>query len=65
MSDKNQPGRLLSIKAACELLGGVSESSIRLWLRQGKLTRVKVQRRTMLYEREVLDFVRPQWRAQK
>lgn len=59
MAVKIQTGRLVSIKQACELLGGVSESSVRLWLRQGKLTRIKIGRLTRVCETELLALAKP------
>lgn len=52
--------RLHSIENAAEFLGGISPSTIRGWLTQGKLTRVKVGRRTMVRESELLALIRTQ-----
>lgn len=49
--------RLHSIKSAAEFLGGVSESRIRVWLWREILQRVKVGRRTMLRESELLALI--------
>jgi hypothetical protein len=49
--------RLHSIKSASKFLGGISAHTIRGWLRQGRLSRVKVGRRTMLSERELRRFI--------
>jgi excisionase family DNA binding protein len=49
----------MSIEAAAEFLGGLSESTIRNWLSQGKLTRVKIGSRTMIREAELLNLIRP------
>ncbi len=49
--------RLHSIESASKFLGGISAHTIRGWLRQGRLTRVKVGRRTMLSERELKRFI--------
>ena len=65
MSDKRQDETLISIERAAERLGGVSTSSIRNWIRQGQLTRVKVGRRTMLYEREVCALIKPDQKGHK
>lgn len=59
MSEKTKSAGLMSIKAAAEFLGGLSESTIRNWLSQGKLTRVKVGSRTMVREEELLNLIRP------
>jgi excisionase family DNA binding protein len=56
--EHNMRDRLLSVEDAAEFLGGVSPSTIRGWLTLGKLTRVKVGRRTMLRESELLEFIR-------
>ena len=62
MTDKKQPGTILSIERAAERLGGISSSTIRNWIRQGRLTRVKVGRRTMIYEVELLALIKPEVR---
>lgn len=50
--------KLHSIESAAEWLGGVSPWSIRSWLSQGRLQRIKVGRRTMIRESELEKFVR-------
>jgi hypothetical protein len=57
-------GKLHSIESAAEFLGGLSPWTIRAWLSQGKLTRVKVGSRTMLREQELIDMARPETPAQ-
>lgn len=57
--DAANPLGLLSVAAAAEFLGGVAESTIRNWLSQGKLTRVKIGSRTMIREAELLNMIRP------
>ncbi len=50
--------RLHSVETASELLGGVSQSTIRSWLTQGKLTRIKVGNRlTRIRESELLALI--------
>lgn len=62
--EHNMRDRLLSVENAAEFLGGVSPSTIRGWLTLGKLSRVKVGRRTMLRESELLEFIRTERKAQ-
>jgi excisionase family DNA binding protein len=50
----------MSIDAAAEFLGGLSQSTIRNWLSQGRLTRVKVGSRTMVREDELLSMIKPE-----
>lgn len=57
--------RLHSVKSASDFLGGVAESTLRVWLWRGKLTRIKVGRRTMLRESELLTLIKPEQRSQK
>jgi len=49
--------RLHSVVSAAELLGGISPSTIRAWLTQGRLTRVKIGRLTRVYESELLALI--------
>jgi len=55
--------RLHSVESAAELLGFVSPSTIRSWLTQGRLTRVKVGRLTRIRESELLALIKPEMRA--
>ncbi len=52
--------RLHSVQSAAELLGGVGHSTIRMWLTQGRLTRLKIGRATRVYESELLALIEPQ-----
>jgi hypothetical protein len=52
----------MSIAAAAEFLGGLSQATIRNWLSQGKLTRVKIGSRTMVRENELLSMIKPEQR---
>ncbi len=52
--------RLHSVESAAELLGGVGHSTIRMWLTQGRLTRVKIGRLTRVRESELLMLIEPQ-----
>jgi excisionase family DNA binding protein len=49
---------LVSIPEAARMLGGISEWTVRAWLSQGRLTRTKVGRRTMLKEEELKKVIR-------
>jgi hypothetical protein len=51
---------LMSIGAAAYFLGGISPSTIRNWLSQGKLTRIKIGSRTMVRKGELLAMIRPE-----
>jgi hypothetical protein len=57
-------GKLHSVESAAEFLGGLSPWTIRAWLSQGKLTRVKVGSRTMVLEQELIGLARPETPAQ-
>jgi hypothetical protein len=59
----NTKDRLHSVKSAADFLGGVAESTLRVWLWRGRLTRVKVGRRTMLRESELLALIKPEVRV--
>ncbi len=52
--------RLHSVESAAELLGFVSPSTIRSWLTQGRLTRVKIGRLTRVRESELLALITPE-----
>jgi excisionase family DNA binding protein len=54
--------QLHSVESAAHFLGGISPSTIRVWLWRGRLTRVKVGRRTMIYESELLALIKPELR---
>lgn len=62
MTKQVKSAGLMSIEAAAEFLGGLSKSTIRNWLSQGKLTRVKVGSRTMVREDELLLMIKPEQR---
>ena len=49
--------QLYSIEDVGKKLGGVSRPTIEAWLRDGKLRRTKVGRRTMIRESELVRFV--------
>jgi hypothetical protein len=57
-------GKLHSIESAAEFLGGLSPWTIRRWLSDGKLTRVKVGSRTMCMEAELIAMAQPETPAQ-
>jgi hypothetical protein len=57
-------GKLHSIESAAEFLGGLSPWTIRRWLSDGKLTRVKVGSRTMCMESELIAKAQPETPAQ-
>ncbi len=57
-------GKLHSIESAAEFLGGLSPWTIRRWLTDGKLTRVKCGARTMLMESELIAMAKPETPAQ-
>jgi len=51
------PDKLVDVPGAAKWLGGVSVWTVRAWLRQGRLQRVKVGSRTMIWESELKRFV--------
>jgi hypothetical protein len=57
-------GKLHSIESAAEFLGGLSPWTIRAWLSQGKLTRIKIGSRTMVREAELVALAKPETPAQ-
>jgi excisionase family DNA binding protein len=57
-------GKLHSIESAAEFLGGISPWTIRRWLTDGKLPRVKVGARTMLREADLIAMAKPETPAQ-
>jgi len=54
--------RLHSVKSAAEFLGGVSPYTIRAWITEGRLTRIKVGRLTRVRESELLAMIKPESR---
>jgi excisionase family DNA binding protein len=50
--------KLYSVEAAAEWLGGVSIWTVRSWLSQGRLRRVKVGRRTMIRESQLNKLIK-------
>jgi excisionase family DNA binding protein len=50
---------LHSVESAAEFLGGISPSTVRSWLTQGKLQRVKIGRLTRVWESELLALIEP------
>lgn len=63
--ERNIQDRLHSVESAAEFLGFVSPSTVRSWLTQGKLTRLKVGRLTRVRESELLALIRPVERDRK
>lgn len=59
-SQRTMSDPLHSVESAAELLGFVSPSTIRSWLTQGRLTRVKVGRLTRVRESELLALITEQ-----
>jgi excisionase family DNA binding protein len=57
-------GKLHSIESAAEFLGGLSPWTIRRWLSDGKLRRVKVGSRTMIAEQDLIAMAAPESPAQ-
>jgi excisionase family DNA binding protein len=58
MNKPENHDRLHSVESAAEFLGGISPYTIRAWLTQGRLTRVKVGRRTRVYESELRRMIK-------
>ena len=56
-ADKSSTDKLHSVESAAEFLGGLSPATIRAWLTQRKLHRVKVGRRTMIRESELRALI--------
>jgi excisionase family DNA binding protein len=54
---KHTQDRLHSVDSAAAFLGGVSPATIRAWLTQGKLHRVKIGRLTRVRESELLTLI--------
>src|ERR1017187_10520654 len=54
----NIPERLHTVESAADLLGSVSPPTIRSWLTEGKLTRVKFGRLTRVREFELLGLIK-------
>lgn len=57
-TERNIQERLHTVESAADLLGSVSPSTIRSWLTEGKLTRVKVGRLTRVRESELLGLIK-------
>jgi hypothetical protein len=57
-------GKLHSIESAASFLGGLSPWTIRRWLTDGKLQRVKVGSRTMIRESDLIAMAHPETPAQ-
>jgi excisionase family DNA binding protein len=57
-------GKLHSIESAAEFLGGLSPWTIRRWLSDGKLPRVKIGSRTMIREQDLIAIAKPETPAQ-
>lgn len=55
-----QDDQLHSIESAGRFLGGISPSTIRVWLWRGRLTRIKIGRRTMVRESELRALIKPE-----
>jgi hypothetical protein len=51
--------RLHSVRSAAAFLGGVAESTIRVWLWQGRFTKIKVGRLVRIRESELLKMIGP------
>jgi len=56
--------KLHSVESAAQFLGGISPSTIRAWLSSGKLRRVKVGRRTFVYESDLAALIEPENREE-
>jgi len=59
-TQRSAPDRLHSVESAAEFLGFVSLSTIRSWLTQRRLTRIKVGRLTRVRESELLALIQPE-----
>jgi excisionase family DNA binding protein len=57
--------RLHSVKSAAAFLGGVAESTVRVWLWQGRLTRIKIGRLVRIRESELLKMINPVTKKRK
>jgi excisionase family DNA binding protein len=64
-TDWNRQERLHTVESAAEFLGFVSQSTVRSWLTQGKLTRLKVGRLTRVRESELLSLIKPERKGVK
>jgi hypothetical protein len=56
--------KLHSIESGAEFLGGISPWTIRAWLSQGRLSRVKIGARPMVRESELLQMIRVETKAE-
>jgi Helix-turn-helix domain len=54
---ESRTDKLHSVESAAEFLGGLSPATIRAWLTQKKLHRVKIGRRTMVRESELRALI--------
>jgi excisionase family DNA binding protein len=63
-AERNITDRLHSVESAAEFLGFVSPSTVRSWLTQGKLTRIKVGRLTRVRESELMALIKPEKKGQ-
>ena len=52
--------KLHSVESAARFLGGISPWTIRMWLHLGKLRRVKIGRRTFVYESDLAALIKPE-----
>jgi len=52
--------KLHSVESAAQFLGGISPSTIRAWLTSKRLRRVKIGRRTFVYESELTALIKPE-----
>ena len=52
--------KLHSVESAAQFLGGISPSTIRAWLTSKRLQRVKIGRRTFVYESELTALIKPE-----
>lgn len=49
--------KLVSVREAAQKLGGISPWTVWGWLSQGRITRIKVGSRTMVYESELAKVI--------
>lgn len=57
MAPRQEADKLHSVESAAEFLGGISPSTIRAMFTQGRLHRIKIGRRTMVRESELLTLI--------
>lgn len=65
MNTSPQNDRLHSVESAAEFLGGVSPATIRAWLTQGRLRRIKIGRLTRVRESDLRALIHPEVLASK